>query len=136
MPLAATPAAHSIRRRESRRSMLMAFSLRTRGMTVTKLAGTVPAAPWHISCSLWREATARDKEMAGGRNSRRGWPDDGVTRVPYFVYENAELYQEEQERIFRGPVWNYLGLEIEILDGEFHSPLATSLRSRSTQRFE
>src|SRR5882762_8403669 len=38
------------------------FSLRTRGMTVTKLAGTVPAAPWHISCSLWRETTARDKE--------------------------------------------------------------------------
>src|SRR5258707_10379536 len=27
-----------------------------------KHAGTVPAAPWHISCSLWREATARDKE--------------------------------------------------------------------------
>jgi anthranilate 1,2-dioxygenase large subunit/terephthalate 1,2-dioxygenase oxygenase component alpha subunit len=54
--------------------------------------------------------------MAGGRNSQRAWPDDGVTRVPYFVYENAELYQEEQERIFRGPVWNYLGLEIEIPD--------------------
>jgi anthranilate 1,2-dioxygenase large subunit/terephthalate 1,2-dioxygenase oxygenase component alpha subunit len=52
--------------------------------------------------------------MPGARNSQRAWPDDGVTRVPYFVYEDAELYQEEQERIFRGPVWNYLGLEIEI----------------------
>jgi phenylpropionate dioxygenase-like ring-hydroxylating dioxygenase large terminal subunit len=37
-----------------------------------------------------------------------------VTRVPYFVYEDAELYRIEQERIFRGPVWNYLGLEIEV----------------------
>ena len=52
--------------------------------------------------------------MAGGRNSQRAWPDDGVTRVPYFVYEDAELYQEEQEQIFRGPAWNYLGLDIEI----------------------
>src|ERR1700704_3277844 len=56
----------------------------------------------------------KGQRMPGGRNSQRAWPDDGVTRVPYFVYEDAELYQEEQERIFRGPVWNYLGLEIEI----------------------
>jgi anthranilate 1,2-dioxygenase large subunit/terephthalate 1,2-dioxygenase oxygenase component alpha subunit len=52
--------------------------------------------------------------MPAGINSRFAWPDDGVTRVPYFVYEDAELYQLEQERVFRGPVWNYLGLEIEI----------------------
>ncbi len=34
--------------------------------------------------------------------------------MPYFVYEDADLYRLEQEQIFRGPVWNYLGLEIEI----------------------
>ena len=52
--------------------------------------------------------------MTGGTNSKHAWPDDGVTRVPYFVYEDADLYRVEQEQIFRGPVWNYLGLEIEI----------------------
>jgi phenylpropionate dioxygenase-like ring-hydroxylating dioxygenase large terminal subunit len=52
--------------------------------------------------------------MAAGNNSRHAWPDDSVTRVPYFVYEDADLYQAEQELIFRGPVWNYLGLEVEI----------------------
>jgi phenylpropionate dioxygenase-like ring-hydroxylating dioxygenase large terminal subunit len=52
--------------------------------------------------------------MSAGSNTRFPWPDDGVTRAPYFVYEDAELYQREQERVFRGPVWNYLGLEIEI----------------------
>jgi phenylpropionate dioxygenase-like ring-hydroxylating dioxygenase large terminal subunit len=52
--------------------------------------------------------------MTGGTNSRHAWPEEGVTRVPYFVYEDADLYEDEQRLIFRGPVWNYLGLEIEI----------------------
>jgi hypothetical protein len=52
--------------------------------------------------------------MTGITNSRHAWPDEGVTRVPYFVYEDADLYEDEQRLIFRGPVWNYLGLEIEI----------------------
>jgi phenylpropionate dioxygenase-like ring-hydroxylating dioxygenase large terminal subunit len=52
--------------------------------------------------------------MTGGTNSRYAWPDEGVTRVPYFVYEDADLYHDEQRLIFRGPVWNYLGLETEI----------------------
>jgi len=52
--------------------------------------------------------------MPAGLNSQYAWPEEGVTRVPYFVYEDAELYQAEQELIFRGPVWNYIGLEVEI----------------------
>jgi len=52
--------------------------------------------------------------MTGITNSRHAWPDEGVTRVPYFVYDDADLYEDEQRLIFRGPVWNYLGLEIEI----------------------
>ena len=52
--------------------------------------------------------------MIGITNSRHAWPDEGVTRVSYFVYEDADLYEDEQRLIFRGPVWNYLGLEIEI----------------------
>src|SRR5271170_2348781 len=42
------------------------------------------------------------------------WPSAGVTRAPYRVMSDPEIYAKEQERIFRGPVWNYLCLEAEI----------------------
>jgi phenylpropionate dioxygenase-like ring-hydroxylating dioxygenase large terminal subunit len=44
----------------------------------------------------------------------RAWPAEGVTRVPYWVYQDEEIYREEQSRIFRGPAWNYLCLEAEL----------------------
>jgi phenylpropionate dioxygenase-like ring-hydroxylating dioxygenase large terminal subunit len=46
----------------------------------------------------------------------RSWPAEGVTRVPYWVYQDEEIYREEQERIFRGPTWNYLCLEAELAE--------------------
>src|SRR5712691_2495071 len=46
----------------------------------------------------------------------RAWPVEGATRVPYWVYQDAEVYAEEQRRIFRGPTWNYLCLEAELPD--------------------
>jgi phenylpropionate dioxygenase-like ring-hydroxylating dioxygenase large terminal subunit len=42
------------------------------------------------------------------------WPAEGVTRSPYRVMSDPEIYALEQERIFRGPVWNYLCLEAEL----------------------
>jgi anthranilate 1,2-dioxygenase large subunit len=42
------------------------------------------------------------------------WPDNDLSRTPYRVYTDAELYALEQERIFRGPTWNFLALECEI----------------------
>jgi phenylpropionate dioxygenase-like ring-hydroxylating dioxygenase large terminal subunit len=44
----------------------------------------------------------------------RAWPAEGVTRVPYWVYQDEEIYREEQARIFRGPTWSYLCLEAEL----------------------
>ena len=46
----------------------------------------------------------------------RAWPAEGATRVPYWVYQDAEVYREEQRRIFHGPTWNYLCLEAELAD--------------------
>jgi phenylpropionate dioxygenase-like ring-hydroxylating dioxygenase large terminal subunit len=44
----------------------------------------------------------------------RSWPADELTRVPYWVYDDADVYRKEQDGIYLGPVWNYLGLEAEI----------------------
>jgi salicylate 5-hydroxylase large subunit len=34
--------------------------------------------------------------------------------VPFWAYTDAQLYQRELERIFYGPHWSYVGLEVEI----------------------
>ncbi len=44
----------------------------------------------------------------------RTWPAEGLARVPYWIYQDAEIYRREQERIFRGATWNFLGLEAEL----------------------
>ncbi len=42
------------------------------------------------------------------------WPSEGVSRVPYAVYSDADVYRAEQQRLFRGPVWSFLAMECEI----------------------
>ena len=42
------------------------------------------------------------------------WPGAGVSRVPYRVYTEPEIYAGEQRRIFRGPVWSLVGMALEI----------------------
>jgi salicylate 5-hydroxylase large subunit len=42
------------------------------------------------------------------------WPDEGVCRVPYWVYLDQGVYEREMEKIFRGSTWNYVALEAEI----------------------
>lgn len=50
------------------------------------------------------------------------FPRDDGSRVPYIVFSNREIYDREQERIYRGPTWNFLGLEAEIpYPGDFKS---------------
>lgn len=45
-----------------------------------------------------------------------GWPTEGLTKVPYSVYADRAIYEQEQETIFRGRAWHYLCLEAEIPD--------------------
>src|SRR5881628_1706462 len=42
------------------------------------------------------------------------WPEGGVSRVPFRLFSDPAIYAEEQKRLFRGPIWNFLCLEIEI----------------------
>jgi phenylpropionate dioxygenase-like ring-hydroxylating dioxygenase large terminal subunit len=42
------------------------------------------------------------------------WPREGPCRIPYWVYTDDSVYNSEQERIFHGPTWNYVGLEAEL----------------------
>lgn len=50
----------------------------------------------------------------------RAWPEAGVSEIPYWVYTDRDLYAREQERIFRGPTWSYVGLAAELPDaGDF-----------------
>ena len=50
----------------------------------------------------------------------RAWPAEGITRVPYWVYQDEDIYAREQERIYRGATWNFLGLEAELPEpGDF-----------------
>ena len=37
-----------------------------------------------------------------------------MARVPYWVYSDRDLFEDEQERVFRGPTWNFLCLEAEL----------------------
>jgi anthranilate 1,2-dioxygenase large subunit len=42
------------------------------------------------------------------------WPQDALTRIPYWIYHSPEIYALEQQRIYEGPVWNFLCLEAEV----------------------
>ena len=44
----------------------------------------------------------------------REWPKEGVTRVPYWIYTDPELYERELETFFYGPAWNYVALDCEV----------------------
>jgi salicylate 5-hydroxylase large subunit len=42
------------------------------------------------------------------------WPQSGSSRIPFFAYTDAQLYQRELEAIFYGPHWSYVGLQVEL----------------------
>ena len=44
----------------------------------------------------------------------REWPGSTLTRVPYWVYQDDANYRAELRRIFEGPVWNYVCLDVDL----------------------
>jgi salicylate 5-hydroxylase large subunit len=48
------------------------------------------------------------------------WAGTGSSRVPFWAYTDPQLYARELERVFYGPHWCYVGLEIEVANvGDF-----------------
>ncbi|MBS0644365.1 MAG: Rieske 2Fe-2S domain-containing protein [Proteobacteria bacterium] len=58
-----------------------------------------------------RESPARDEP--GHTLTTGAWPP-GLTRVPYWVYRDEAVARAEQARIFEGPAWHFLCLEIDV----------------------
>ena len=44
------------------------------------------------------------------------WSQPGSSRIPFWVYTDAQLYQRELADIFYGEHWSYVGLEVEVPD--------------------
>jgi anthranilate 1,2-dioxygenase large subunit len=42
------------------------------------------------------------------------WPVTDGSRVPFEVFTRQDIFDREQERIFRGPVWSYVALDAEL----------------------
>lgn len=48
------------------------------------------------------------------------WPDKGESRVPYRVFSEDSVHVSEQQRIFRGPHWHFVAVEVELKNpGDF-----------------
>lgn len=46
--------------------------------------------------------------------------EDGASRVPYWVFQRQDILDAENKKIFHGEVWNYLCLEVELVEaGDF-----------------
>ncbi len=57
----------------------------------------------------------------GPDGSVRAWPP-GLTRVPFWVYQERDIARQEQARVFQGPVWNFLCLDVDIPNaGDFRT---------------
>src|ERR1700754_19072 len=60
-----------------------------------------------------------------GLRGPRVWPEEGLTRIPYWIYRDEAIRQREQERIYQGATWNYLCLEAELQQpGDYVSTFA------------
>ena len=42
------------------------------------------------------------------------WRSDALTRIPYALYSDAQVPEQEQEKIFRGNTWNFLCLDADL----------------------
>ena len=65
----------------------------------------------------------QELRVNGSKTAKRiDFPRADGSRIAYEVYSSPEIYQLEQERIFRGPTWSFVALEAELPNpGDFKS---------------
>ena len=56
-------------------------------------------------------------------SNRMQWPEYADhTAVPYYLFNDQDIYNREQEKIYNGPAWHFVALEAELLQlGSFKS---------------
>lgn len=74
---------------------------------------TYPSATIKESGKAMTDQTVMDNS-AGPSVTHPGWPTDGVSRIPYWVFQRDDVFQREQEKMFQGPIWNYLCMESDV----------------------
>lgn len=40
--------------------------------------------------------------------------EDGVRRIPYWTFKDKDLFEREKQKLFNGPTWNFMCLEVEL----------------------
>lgn len=60
------------------------------------------------------ETAAMNANPSLALTKRYIWPEDGLTRIPDWVYTDPIIYEREVEKIFHGRTWNFVALECEI----------------------
>ena len=64
----------------------------------------------------------RVEEGLGSAVVRKAIGNSTPTAVDYQIYRSPEIFEAEQQAIYQGPTWSYLGLEAEVPNpGDFRS---------------
>ncbi len=84
-----------------------------------------------------QQAEEPSSPLAPGGEQAAHWPENVLTRIPFWVYQSPEVYQQEQRRIYQGPVWNYLCLEAEVANpGDYRTTFLGSMPIVVTRDFD
>jgi anthranilate 1,2-dioxygenase large subunit/terephthalate 1,2-dioxygenase oxygenase component alpha subunit len=74
---------------------------------------------------------------SGGFSPPTHWAKDDFSCVPYWVFQSAEVLAREQQRVFEGPLWNYLCLEAEVpAPGDFKATFVGCMPVVVTRDFD
>jgi anthranilate 1,2-dioxygenase large subunit len=63
-----------------------------------------------------------EKYVSQTQTVKVNWPRNDFSRIPFWLYHDKDVYQLEQDRIFKGAAWSYVGLEAELPNpGDFRT---------------